>query len=71
MKAQTLLLSSAYVSACERDGAKLLATMTDGKPSTLLNALTNGRIQVEEVRTVTKTVEDIYLTVVNHSEGRL
>jgi ABC-2 type transport system ATP-binding protein len=71
MKAQTLLLSSAYVSACERDGAKLLATMTDGKPSTLLSVLTNGRIQVEEVRTVTKTVEDIYLTVVNHSEGRL
>jgi len=71
MKAQTLLLSSAYVSTCERDGAKLLATITDGKPSTLLNALTNGSIQVEEVRTVTKSVEDIYLTVVNHSEGRL
>ncbi len=67
-KAQTLLLSSRYVSACEREGAKLLVALADGKPSTLLNALVKDHLQVEEVRNVTKSVEDIYLDVVNQSE---
>ena len=70
-KARDLLMSSDYVSACERDGTKLIVSINDGKPSTLLNALMNGSIQVEEVRTITKSVEDIYLNVVNHSEGRI
>jgi len=69
-KAQDLLTATGYVSACERDGVRIVAVMNDGEASTLLNALMNGSIQVEEVKNVTKSVEDIYLTVVNHSEGR-
>lgn len=69
-RARTLLRSLGGVSACERKGARLIARIDDGGPSTLLTALVNGRLRVEEVKPVTTSVEDIYLNVVRQSEGR-
>lgn len=70
-KALNLLKSLEYVSECERDGVRITTIIDDVEPSTLLNALMNGSIRVEEVKNVTKSVEDIYLNVVNQSEGRI
>lgn len=69
-KALDLLKSLEYVSECERDGVRITTIIDDVEPSTLLNALMDGSIRVEEVKNVTKSVEDIYLNVVNQSEGR-
>jgi ABC-2 type transport system ATP-binding protein len=69
-KAQDLLTSIDYVSTCERDGARIVAIISNGESSTLLNALMNGNVQVEEVKNVTKSVEEIYLNIMNNSERR-
>ena len=68
-KAQTLLASSHYVSACEREDTKLRVVLAGGHPSTILAALVRERILVDEVRNVTKSMEDIYLDVIHSSEG--
>lgn len=70
-KALDLLKSLDYVSECERDNMRITTIINDVEPSTLLNALINGSIQVEEVKNVTKSLEDIYMKVVNQSEGRI
>lgn len=70
-KALDLLKSLDYVLECERDDVRITTIINDVEPSTLLNALINGSIQVEEVKTVTKSLEDIYMNVVNQSEGRI
>jgi len=68
-RAQDLLNSMDYVSACERDGVRLIAVTNSGESSGLFNALINGGIQVQEVKNVAKSVEEIYLNIVSQSEG--
>lgn len=70
-KALDLLNSLDYVSECERNDVRITTIINDVEPSTLLKALMNGSIQVEEVKNVTKSLEDIYMNVVNQSEGRI
>lgn len=70
-KALDLLKSLDYVSECERNDVRITTIINDVEPSTLLKALMNGSMQVEEVKNVTKSLEDIYMNVVNQSEGRI
>jgi ABC-2 type transport system ATP-binding protein len=70
-KALDLSKSLDYVSKCERNDVRITTIINDVEPSTLLKALMNGSIQVEEVKNVTKSLEDIYMNVVNQSEGRI
>jgi ABC-2 type transport system ATP-binding protein len=68
-KALALLNSLDYVSECERDGLRITAITKGEKTSTVLSALMKEGIVVEEVRKVTKSLEDIYLNIVRRSEG--
>jgi len=70
-KALDLLKSLNCVSECERDGLKITAIAKGDKTSTILSELVKEGIMVKEVRNVTKSMEDVYLNVVNHSEGKL
>jgi len=68
-RALDLLNSLDYVSECERDGLRITAITKGEKTSMVLSALMKISIQVEEVKTVTKSMEEIYLNVVRQSEG--
>jgi len=70
-KALDLLNSLDYVSECQRDGLRITAITKGEKTSTVLSALMKEGIVVEEVRKVTKSLEDIYLNVVRRSEGKI
>lgn len=69
-KALTLLKSLDYVSECKRDGLKIAVLMEHERTSTLLSALMKNGIQVEEIKSVPKSLEDVYLNIVRQSEGR-
>ena len=68
-KALNLLSSLDYVSDCERDGLRITVAMGGEKTSTVLGVLMEEGIEVEEVRKVTKSLEDVYLDIVRRSEG--
>lgn len=68
--AHDLVTATGYVSMCERVGASIVAIIDEGTSSTLLHALMHRGLQVEEVKNVTKSMEEIYLTIVNHLEKR-
>jgi len=68
-KALDLLNSLDYVSECERDGLRITAITKGEKTSMVLSALMKEGIMLEEVRKVTKSLEDIYLNIVRRSEG--
>jgi ABC-2 type transport system ATP-binding protein len=69
-KALDLLNSMDYVSECERDGLRITAIIKGKKSSTILGVLMKDGIKVEEVKKVTKSLEDIYLNIVRQSEGK-
>ena len=64
MKALGLLHSLDYVSECKRNGLKITISVEDGKTSTLLGTLMKNNVEVEEIKNDTKSLEDIYLTIV-------
>ncbi|MDH5689325.1 MAG: ABC transporter ATP-binding protein, partial [Candidatus Bathyarchaeota archaeon] len=70
-KALDLLASLDYVSECERDGLRITATIEGEKTSTVLSVLMKDGIKVEEAKKVTKSLEDIYLSLVRRSEGKI
>jgi len=70
-KALDLLNSLDYVSECERDGLRIIAIIKDEKTSTILNVLMKEGIRVEEVKKVTKSLEDIYLNIVRQSGEKI
>ena len=70
VKALDLLNSFDYMSQCEQDGSRITAILKDEKTPTLLSALMKEGIKVEEMKNVTKSLEDIYLNIVRQSEGR-
>jgi len=70
-KALDLLNSLDCVSECERDGLRITAITKDERTSTVLSVLMKEGIMVEEVRKVTKSLEDIYLDIVRRSEGEI
>lgn len=66
-KAIDLLNSLDYVSECEREGLKITANIENEKTSMILSSLTKEGIRVEGVKKVTKSLEDIYLSIVRQS----
>jgi ABC-2 type transport system ATP-binding protein len=69
-KALDLLNSLDYVSECEREGLKITANIENAETSMILSSLTKDGIRVEEVKKVTKSLEDIYLSIVRQSEEK-
>jgi len=69
-RALTLVQSLAYVSQCEREGVRIIAMMEEENIATLLSALTKEGVKITEVKSVTTSLEDTYLKVIKHAEGR-
>ena len=59
-----LLQSLDYVSDCKLDGLRIITTLKDENSSTILNELVNNGINVEEVKKMTKSLEDVYLDII-------
>jgi ABC-2 type transport system ATP-binding protein len=70
-KALDLLNSLDYVSECEREGLRITTIIKGEKTSTILDVLMKDGIKVEEVKKVTKPLEDIYLNIVRQSEEKI
>jgi len=70
-KALDLLDSLDFVSECERDGLRITVITKGEKTSTILGVLMTDGIRVEEVKKVTKSLEDIYLNIVRQSEEKM
>jgi ABC-2 type transport system ATP-binding protein len=69
-KALDLLNSLDYVSECEREGLKITTSVEKEKISMILSSLTKEGIRVEEVKKITKSLEDIYLNIVRQSREK-
>lgn len=68
-KALNLISALDYVSDCKRGGAAITVTLVDNKrPSTLLSFLVGKGVKIEELRRVTKSLEDVYLEIVHHDQ---
>ncbi len=66
-KALKILNSLDSVSDCEREGSGLtVVTRADTQSSTILSALMENGIGVEEIKRVTKSLEDVYLDIVRN-----
>ena len=62
--ALNLLNSLDFVSNCEREDSRITAVIRDEKSSTILSVLMKNGIVVEEIKRVTKSLEDVYLDIV-------
>jgi len=68
-KALNLLSSLDYVSDCKQYNLGIAITLAENKrSSTLLSFLMGKGIKVEEIKRVTKSLEDVYLEIVYHEE---
>ena len=65
-KALNILNSLDFVSVsdCERDDSRITAVIRNEKSSTILSVLMRNGIVVEEIKWVTKSLEDVYLDIV-------
>ena len=69
-KALNLLNSLNYVSECKRHNAGITVTLTESEmSSTLLSFLVEHGLKVEEIKRVSKSLEDIYLEIVRQEES--
>jgi ABC-2 type transport system ATP-binding protein len=69
-KACELLSTLSYVSKLSQSDAAVVATLAEGnKPSGSLAFLVEKGIKVEEIRTITQSLEDIYLEITHQEEG--
>lgn len=68
-KALSLLSSLDYVSDCKQYNNGIAVTLAESeRSSTLLSSLMEKGIKVEEIKRVTKSLEDIYLEIVHQEE---
>jgi len=68
-KALNLLSSLDYVSDCKQYNLGIAVTLVESKrSSTLLSFLMEKGIKVEEIKRVTKSLEDVYLEIVHQEE---
>jgi len=69
-KALNLLNSLNYISECKRHNDGITVTLTESEmSSTLLSFLVEQGLKVEEIKRVTKSLEDIYLEIVRREES--
>lgn len=68
-KALNLMSSLNYVSDCKRHNVGIAVTLAESeRSSTLLSFLMEKDIKVEEIKRVTKSLEDVYLEIVHQEE---
>ncbi|HEY50447.1 MAG TPA: DUF4162 domain-containing protein, partial [Dehalococcoidia bacterium] len=68
-KALKLLSSLDYISDCNRYNDGITVTLAEGEmSSTLVSFLVKNGIEVEEIRRVSKSLEDVYLEIVRQQE---
>ena len=68
-KALNLLSSLDYVSDCKQYNSGIAVTLAESeRSSTLLSFLMEKGIKVEEIKRVTKSLEDVYLEIVHQEE---
>lgn len=63
-RALNILNSLDFVSDYEQDDSRITAVIGDEKSSTILSVLMKNGIVVEEIKRVTKSLEDVYLDIV-------
>ena len=65
-KALNILNSLDFISVsdCKRDDSRITAVIRNEKSSTILSVLMRNGIVVEEIKRVTKSLEDVYLDIV-------
>ena len=69
-KALNLLSSLNYISECKQHNDGITVTLTESEmSSTLLSFLVEQGLKVEEIKRVTKSLEDIYLEIVRQEES--
>ena len=69
-KALNLLSSLNYISECKQHNDGITVTLTESEmSSTLLSFLVEQGLKVEEIKRVTKSLEDIYLEIVRREES--
>ena len=69
-KALNLLNSLNYISECKRHNDGITVTLTESEMSSvLLSFLVEQGLKVEEIKRVTKSLEDIYLEIVRREES--
>jgi ABC-2 type transport system ATP-binding protein len=65
-KACNLIDKVDYITNCRQEGNRITATLDKNKStSTLLSLLTQQEIKIEEIKRLTRSLEDIYLEVVS------
>ena len=67
-RASDIISSLDFVSDCERKNARITVALQEKSPSALLNTLIGEGINVEELKKVDKSLEDVYLDIVRHEE---
>jgi len=68
-KALNLMSSLDYVADCKRHNDGITVTLAESKrSSTLLSFLVEQGVKVEEIKRVTKSLEDVYLEIVHQEE---
>jgi len=67
-KASHIITSLDFVSDCERENARIIVALNGKSSSTLLNMLIGEGINVEELKKVEKSLEDVYLDIVRQEE---
>jgi len=68
-KALNILNSLDFVSDCKWEDSRITAVIRDEKSSTILSVLMKNGIGVEEIKRVTKSLEEVYLDIVQ--QGRV
>ena len=67
-KASHIITSLDFVSDCERENARIIVALNGKSSSTLLKTLIGESINVEELKKVEKSLEDVYLDIVRQEE---
>ena len=63
------LQSLDYVADCKPDGLGITATLKEENYSNILNELVSNGIKVEEAKKLAKSLEDVYLDVVEEDSS--
>jgi len=67
-RALDIINSLDFVSDCERENKRIIVTLKEKSSSSLLNVLMEEGIEVEEIKKVEKSLEDVYLDIMHQEE---
>jgi len=67
-RALDIINSLDFVSDCKRENKRITVTLKEKSSSSLLNVLMEEGIEVEEIKKVEKSLEDVYLDIMHQEE---